>query len=29
MNKAHEYTPLEHVSSEVLKMDREVRVIDP
>lgn len=23
------YTPLEHVSSEVLKMDREVRVIDP
>lgn len=29
MNKAHEYTPLEHVSSEELKTEREVRVIDP
>lgn len=29
VNKAHEYTPLEHVSSEELKTDGEVRVIDP
>jgi hypothetical protein len=28
MNKVEEYTPLEHASSEVLKMDSGVRVLD-